>query len=539
EMRVLASGAIEIVEEGTARFGIRKLELLREKDAGGESFIFCINDVRVFCKGANWIPSDSFVPRVSNEKYQTLLTMARGAHMNMLRVWGGGIYERGNFYELCDELGILVWQDFMFACGAYPEYPKFIANVRLEVSSVIKQLRNHPCIVLWCGNNENEWLWNMETRRSSREMPGVSLFEKIIPEICAEYDSTRPYWQSSPFGGEDSNNEKEGDRHQWNIWSNWADPATVAKDRGRFLSEFGFQAPACLDTWKKFLADQDLWPQSPVFEHHNKQVEGSERLHRFLAGYVKTPRDFDDFIYKTQIVQAEALKTMVEHWRREKFHTAGTLFWQLNDCWPVSSWAVIDSELQPKAAYWYARRFFAPVLLSFKPAAKFVEIWATNDTLATLEAELAFEVLCFSGKISFARREPVFIPANTSLRLVALAVDELLELNPRQQYLRGRLIENGHGVAENRYFFRRFKHLELENPTLDCKLEKIDGGDWRVKVKTDRFVKDLALLSPSFGVILADNFFDLEAEGEATIAIKSSPANLTLKKVDLLWKWLL
>jgi len=572
EMRVRARVDGEIVEERTARFGIRKLELLREvipqlrvvaqaslpadkmsalrsppiteallreKDAGGESFIFCINDVRIFCKGANWIPADSFVPRVSNEKYQTLLTMTRDAHMNMLRVWGGGIYEQKVFYDLCDELGILVWQDFMFACGAYPEYPEFIANVRLEVSSVVKQLRNHPCVALWCGNNENEWLWNMETRRSYREMPGVMLFEKMFSEICADHDPTRPYWQSSPFGGEDPNNESEGDRHQWNIWSNWADPATVAKDRGRFLSEFGFQAPACLDTWKKFLAGQDLWPQSPVFEHHNKQVEGSERLHRFLAGYVKMPRDFDDFIYKSQIVQAEALKTMVEHWRREKFHTAGTLFWQLNDCWPVSSWAVIDSELQPKAAYWYARRFFAPVLLSFKPAGKFVEIWATNDTLTTLEAELAFEVLRFSGEISFARREPVLIPANTSLRLVALAVDELLELNPRQQYLHGRLIENGRGIAENRHFFSRFKHLETENPALDCKLEKIGGGDWRVKVRTDRFVKDLALLASPFGARLTDNFFDLEAEGEATIVIKNSPAGLILKKDDLLWKRLL
>ncbi|MGH7452515.1 MAG: beta-mannosidase, partial [bacterium] len=474
-LKVTASVNGEIVDAHTTRFGIRQLELRRENDAGGESFIFCLNKVPIFCKGANWIPADSFVPRISDEKYRALLTMARDAHINMLRVWGGGIYEQKIFYDLCDELGILVWQDFMFACGGYPEYPEFIDNVRHEVTTIVMQLRNHPCIVLWCGNNENEWLWHAETRRPYHEMPGVVLFEKVIPEICTTLDPTRPYWQSSPFGGEDPNLEHEGDRHQWNIWSNWIDPAAVSNDRGRFISEFGFQAPAVLSTWKKFLAREDLWPQSPVFEHHNKQVEGSERLYRFLAGQVKMPHDFDDFIYKAQIVQAEALKTMVEHWRREKFHTAGSLFWQLNDCWPVSSWAVIDSELQPKAAYWYSRRFFAPLLVSFKPAGKSVEIWATNDTLSTLEAELVFEVLSFSGEVGLARHERVLIPANTSLRLATPVGDELLQINPCRQYVRARLQNDGQRLTENRYFFTRYKHLEFETPRLDCQLKKDDA----------------------------------------------------------------
>jgi len=539
ETRVRASVGGEIVDERMTRFGIRKLELVREPDAGGESFLFRLNNVPIFCKGADWIPADSFIPRLSNEKYRTLLNLARDAHMNMLRIWGGGIYEQKVFYDRCDELGILIWQDFMFACGGYPEYPEFVDNVRQEIATIVKQLRNHPCIALWCGNNENEWLWNMEARRSYREMPGVSLFAKIIPGICAEHDPARPYWQSSPFGGEDPNSEQEGDRHQWNIWSNWIDPAAVAKDRGRFLSEFGFQAPAALNTWKKFLAPEELWPQSPVFEHHNKQVEGPERLYRFLAGHVKMPVEFADFIFKTQILQAEALKTMVEHWRREKFHTAGALFWQLNDCWPVSSWAVIDSELQPKAAYWYARRFFAPILLSFKPAGKFVEIWASNDTLTTLPAELAFEVLSFSGEVSLARHARVLIPANTSVRLAAPGFDELLRLNPRQQYVRARLQENGRVLAENRYFFSRYKHLELENPQIDCRLEKINGCDWCVKVKTDRFVKDLALPGPPLEAALTENYFDIDADSETSIEIKGVPENRILQAEDLQWKWLL
>jgi beta-mannosidase len=539
ELKVRARVDGDIVDEQTVRFGIRKLELVREPDAGGETFVFRLNNVPIFCKGADWIPSDSFIPRLSHEKYRTLLNMAREANMNMLRIWGGGIYEQKIFYELCDELGILVWQDFMFACGGYPDYPEFVDNVRHEVATVIKQLRNHPCIVVWCGNNENEWLWNMETRRPHREMPGVSLFEKIIPQICAEHDPTRPYWQSSPFGGEDPNSESEGDRHQWNIWSNWVDPAGVTKDRGRFLSEFGFQAPATLSTWKKFLAPEDLWPQSAVFEHHNKQVEGSERLYRFLAGHVKMPINFEDFIFKTQIVQAEALKTMVEHWRREKFHTAGTLFWQLNDCWPVSSWAVIDSELQPKAAYWYGRRFFAPVLLSFKPYGKFIEIWVTNDTLSTFEAEFVCEVLSFSGEGSLAQRMRVLIPTNMSLRLAAPVFEELSQLDPRQQYVRAQLRQEGKLLAENRYFFSRYKHLELDNPRLDCQLQNVDPHTWQVQVKADRFVKNLALLEPPAGTMLTENYFDLDANSEMTIAVKGFPATHLLKAENLIWKWLL
>ncbi|MDZ7268967.1 MAG: glycoside hydrolase family 2 protein [candidate division KSB1 bacterium] len=538
ELHVCARVAGEIEDEQTVRFGIRRLELVREPDAGGESFLFRVNNVPVFCKGADWIPADSFIPRIAEEKYHTLLNLARAAHMNMLRVWGGGIYEQQIFYDLCDELGLMVWQDFMFACGGYPDHPEFVDNVRREVAAVIRQLRNHPCIVLWCGNNENEWLWHMDTRRSYREMPGVSLFEKIIPEICASHDPTRPYWQSSPFGGEDPNSEQQGDRHQWTIWSNWADPAAVAGDRGRFLSEFGFQAPAALSTWRKYLAAEALWPQSPVFEHHNKQVEGPERLFRFLAGHCKMPHDFEDFVFKTQIIQAEALKTMVEHWRREKFHTAGTLFWQLNDCWPAASWAVIDSELQPKAAYWYARRFFAPVLVSFKPAGRGVEVWATNDTLAALRAEFEMELLDFSGQVYWARRESVLLPANFSLRLAAPAVAELLQIDPHRQYLRARLRQNGRLLAENRHFFCRHKHLHLQPPHLAWQLTKIAEQEWEVRVTSDGFVKNLALLEPPAGLTLRENYLDLDANCETVIAVVHRAVMTGLAVAELPWKWL-
>lgn len=537
-MKVTANVDGKAVDERISRFGIRKLELLRKKDSEGESFLFCINNVPVFCKGANWIPADSFLPRVGEEKYRSLLTMARECHINMLRVWGGGIYEQKVFYDLCDELGIMVWQDFMFACGVYPEYSEFVDNVRQEVATIVKQLRNHPCIALWCGNNENEWWWHMKTKRPLSEMPGASLFERTIPEVCAVHDSTRPYCQSSPFGGEDPNDKKQGDHHQWDIWGNWADVSAVTKNRCRFASEFGFQAPAGLSAWKKSLDSQDMWPQSPVFEHHNKQIEGSERLYRYLAGWVKMPESFEDFVYKAQIVQAEALKSMVEYWRCEKSYTGGALFWQLNDCWPVASWAVIDSELQPKAAYWYARRFFAPLLLSFKRVGATLEVWAINDMRAACKAELQFEILNFSGEISLTRLEHVSIPADVSFRVLSIELDGFSKTNLRQQYARARLQENDHILAENRYFFTRYKHLELENPQIDCQLERIDSRRWGVRVKADRFAKSLALLTLPNGATPTDNYFDLDANSDTMLEIRNFSEERDLQANDLQWKWL-
>ncbi|MFQ5770435.1 MAG: glycoside hydrolase family 2 protein, partial [bacterium] len=295
-------------DERLLKFAIRKVELIQEKDQWGHSFYFKINNTPIFCKGANWIPADSFIPRVTNEKYRELLQLAREANMNMIRIWGGGIYEQNIFYELCDELGFLVWQDFMFACGAYPEYPEFKENVSQEIESIVKRLRNHPSIVIWCGNNENEWIWQRSTGESYKKMPGYNLFHELIPEICHKLDPSRPYWPSTPFGGEHPNSPEQGNRHQWDIWSGWQDFSTVVEDNGRFISEFGFQAPASLSTWEKFTVPEDRRPQSEIMEFHNKQEEGTERLFRYLAGHVVLPTSFEDFIYKCQVVQGEALK---------------------------------------------------------------------------------------------------------------------------------------------------------------------------------------------------------------------------------------
>ncbi|HMD13440.1 MAG TPA: glycoside hydrolase family 2 protein, partial [Bacteroidota bacterium] len=333
----------------------------------------------------------------------------------MIRVWGGGIYEQDIFYNLCDQMGLMVWQDFMYACGEYPQVGWFLRQAKIEAEQVVKRLRNHPSIVLWCGNNECEWLFCTENPdKTPDDMTGSKIFRKILPEICNAFDGSRPYWRSSPFGKDFPNAESNGNHHQWMVWSYWKDYKEYEKDQARFITEFGFQAPANRRTFEEMTVPDDRQPQSPVMEHHNKQVEGTERLLRFQAAHYRLSTSFDGFIYKGQLVQADALKCAVEHWRRRKFLTSGSLFWQLNDCWPVSSWSVVDSSLQPKAGYYAAKRFFAPVLLSFKQTDKGVEVWVTNDRLERFSGEITVQMKSFQGKSFWKKTLKVSIASNFS-----------------------------------------------------------------------------------------------------------------------------
>ncbi|MHB0856774.1 MAG: glycoside hydrolase family 2 protein [Anaerolineae bacterium] len=360
-IRLLAGDAL--VDESTFRTGIRTVEIIQEPDTKGKTFIVAVNGVKVFCKGADWIPADSLLPRLTRDDYYQYITLTRDANMNMLRIWGGGIYEDPAFYEACDEMGIMVWQDFMYACAQYPdEMDWFQDQARDEAVSVVTALRNHPSIVLWCGNNENNWGFDEWWHNGVPKYLGNYVYREILPDVCATLDPSRPYWVSSPYGGEHPNCAEEGDRHQWTVWSNWQDFDGYKKDTGRFLSEFGFQAMPNWKTVLSFTEPEDRSILSPVILGHNKMVEGTERLVRFLAGRVGFPKDLQSFTYLTQFNQAEAIKTGVEHWRQHKYSTSGTLYWQLNDCWPVASWACLDYYKRKKGLYYYSRRFYDQIL---------------------------------------------------------------------------------------------------------------------------------------------------------------------------------
>jgi len=521
----------DVLDERQVRFGIRSVRLLQKKDADGKSFIVEVNGRKIFCRGADWIPADSFIPRIAASTYDRLLRMAKDAHMNMIRVWGGGFYEEDVFYDLCDRLGLMVWQDFMFACGEYPESPWFLRLVRDEAAKAVARLRNHPSIVLWCGNNECEWLFCTEhPGKSPDEMKGANIFRNILPAVVRRLDGTRPYWRSSPFGEGFPNDESNGNHHQWQVWSLWKDYPEYEKDNARFVTEFGFQGPANLTTLREVTLPEDRHPQSAVLEHHNKQVEGTERLIRFMAAHHRVPGTLEEFVMKGQIVQAEALKRAAEHWRRRKYGTAGVLFWQLNDCWPVNSWSVIDSRLRPKAAYYLARRFFSPVLVSIRRGPSGVEVWVTSDEPVPFRGTLEVTLFSFGGKAVLRRREAVRLKSDSSARILTVKPDDLRPYADAGHYLLARLTaENGSG-SENRYFFAEPKHTDLPDPGLSLSVARAGGNSFDVTVRAKRIARYVRLDVKGSDAVFDDNVFDMDGGSVKKVHCASELSLRSLRK---------
>lgn len=506
----------EILDRKEQKFAIRKVDLITQRDEK-ESFIFYINDIPIFAKGANWIPSDSFLPRLKDEDYRILLIKARDIGINMIRVWGGGIYEKDIFYDLCDELGIMIWQDFMFACAEYPENDEFLEKVKKEAEIIVKNLRNHPSIVLWCGNNENDWGYYAKWWGERERFWGESIYHRILPDVCARLDMTRPYWPSSPFGGKDPNSEKEGDRHSWNVWSGWMDYRGYLKDNGKFISEFGFQAPPHKDTIMKFITTpKEYHPQSREIEFHNKQIEGTERLIRFLAEHFKITSDMDEYIYLTQINQGLALKTGIEHWRNNKFDTAGALVWQWNDCWPVISWSIIDYYKREKPSYYFLKRAFKPIKVNIEEREKEFIIFGVNDTLEDFEGKIDIQLLSFRGGKRKNYNIDIKIPSNSSVKLYIISQ---INPDPYKEFLKVNLFsKDGSLIDRNEHFFKEFKHLNLPQAIVFYKIEK-EKEIYKITFESNNIVLWLALELDN--TEWEDNYFNLYPKEKYSIYFKT------------------
>ncbi|MBN1385005.1 MAG: glycoside hydrolase family 2 protein [Elusimicrobia bacterium] len=418
------------VDSLRTHFGIRMIKLVQEKDSKGRGFLFEINGIRTFCKGANWIPADSLLPRITKKDYYDFIAYAKNANMNMLRVWGGGIYENSAFYDACDRMGIMIWQDFMYACAEYPDNLSWFRKLaEQEAEIIVKKLRNHPSIILWCGNNENSMMLHYHRRKNRPKILGSYIYERILPKICTKNDGSRPYWISSPYGGKEPNSENEGDRHSWDIYINWLDYEYYKKDTGRFISEFGFQA---MPTWKtvlSFTEEKDRSILSQVILCHNKIIKGHERQVKFLFERIGLPRDFKSFVYLTQFNQAEAIKTGVEHWRNRKFKTSGALFWQFNDCWPVASWSCIDYYKRKKALYYYSKKFFANVLPYLKFENNRIQLSIVNDFNEDKNAKITVEAYKLNGKRVLRRNFKTKILKNNVTKVKVFHTSEFINKN--------------------------------------------------------------------------------------------------------------
>jgi len=426
----------QTLDSHEVKIGLRRLKLAQDvlPSEAGTSFCFEINNVPVFCGGANWIPADNLLNRISDDQYRAWLEMAAAGNMVMLRIWGGGIYEADIFYDLCDELGLLVWQDFMFACGQYPALDWFQASVRAEAEAALRRLRHYASIVIWCGNNEDyalaqsigaydrDFTGDFTTTR----FPARAIYERLLPEVCTALDPTRPYWPGSPYGGKDAQDQTMGDRHTWEIWHGpMADYRDYPRFGSRFISEFGMQAMPDISTVEKFTEYEDRYAESRVIEHHNKATDGPKRIAWYLAGNLRATTDFEEYIYNTQFIQSEAIAAAIDGWRRRwgtagDRRTAGALVWQLNDCWPVTSWALADYYLRPKPAYYRMRRALAGISLSMDGQ----DCWAVNGTLSAVEAVLDVQVWTLEGEHVVTEQQAVQLPANavTSIKLPVLSV---------------------------------------------------------------------------------------------------------------------
>jgi beta-mannosidase len=506
------------------RLGVRSVELVTEADSMGESFLFRVNGLPVFMKGANVIPLDHFSPRVTVEGYRSLFQDVADANMNMLRVWGGGIYETDLFYDLADEHGILIWQDFMFANGMYPGDSAFLANVRSEVTDQVRRLRGHPSVALWCGNNEIDEGWKNWGWARAYENPTDSatvrhayeaLFHRIIPEVLAQEDPGRPYWPSSPsLGWGDPESLNRGDNHYWGVWHG-REPFRVFKEKlPRFASEFGFQALPPMRTVEAFTEEGDRDLYDPVFIIHQKHPIGNELIADYMEREYPVPRDFRDFAYVSQLLQARGMRTAFEAQRRAMPRTMGTLYWQLNDTWPVVSWSSRDYFGRWKALHFAAKEAFAPVLISGVLEGDSVEIWGISDLMEPRPGTLALELLDFDGVTLFQDTLPITLGANESKRIWQASAAELLgDADPREVVLsanfqvdspqppaqgsdRGDPAHWGGSAPFDPLYFRTPVELELRAPTILFDLTEVEGGVL-LTLESDVLAKEVYLtLSP-------------------------------------------
>jgi beta-mannosidase len=487
-----------VLDKLNKKVGIRTIKLQLD-DNGKPTFRFIINGQPVFLKGSNWIPSDAFLPRISDEKYRTLLTKAKEANMNVVRVWGGGIYEKNVFYELCDELGLVVWQDFMFACAAYPENESFLNNVALEVAQNVLRIQYHPSIAIWCGNNENEWLWYQAFNTSYTKMSGYKIYHDLIPGILKKLDPNRPYWPSSPFSNEDDpNSELSGNRHQWDLWSRWVDYKKVKSDNSLFVTEFGFQSPANIETMLSVLPEDQRNPQSRIFEFHNKQVEGPERLIKFLYSHLPVRMELKDFIYLTQLSQGLALKECVEYWQARFPKTNGSIIWQINDCWPVASWSLIDSDLLPKLSYYLVKSAFSNPFSGFVEKGDEILAGVVNNSHEAFNGNCRIDVISLkTSKVILSKNKKVLINKLTNQPVFPIPNSDELKNGEELIVI---TLEDRHNniVHRNLYAGVEFKYLKLPEPKL-----KIKEGREEVSISADKLT--LFAMLQSSGKIFEDN----------------------------------
>lgn len=533
----------KLIDQTQLAVGIRTIELLRTKDEKGTIFEFWLNNKRVFMKGANYIPPHSFVNGLDKLVYTKTVLAAKEANVNMLRVWGGGVYADEEFYKACDENGILVWQDFMFAGGMYPGDAAFVENVKAEVTDQVKRLRNHTCIALWCGNNEidegwKNWGWQKQYKYSQKDSASIEqeylkLFEGEIPTIIQKEDSAHAYWPSSPsIGWGRKESMTQGDSHYWGIWWGMEPFENYEKKVGRFMSEYGFQGMPPVSTFEKFMPNFPNSFDSVSYKNHQKHPIGYQTISTYMARDYTMPTNFEDEIYVSQLLQARGMKIAIEAHRRAMPYCMGTLFWQLNDCWPVTSWSSIDYYGNKKAAYYQVKKSFFPLLISFNEKEQNLNVIVISELPFSEKGNLILTLMDFKGKeYSHDTFDYQFGNFTDQLILQFPKSDFLVKNKSNNELLLLATWKGQHQQVSSTFYFTKPKELKLSQPRIDLKLV----NDSTIEITSNVLAKDVYLSLPGEELTLSNNFFDLIPNQKTRIQLNKGNIDPTKIKIKTLY----
>ena len=526
-----------VLDHWDKRIGLRTMTVNTQKDQWGNCFAHEVNGVKIFAMGADYIPEDNIFNRITATRTRKLLEDAVEVNYNCIRVWGGGYYPEDYFFDICDELGLLVWQDFMYACASYELDDAFEANIRQETIDNVRRIRHHASLGLWCGNNEMETQTLDKAWKPSikQKYDYIKLFEYIIPQIVKEEDPAAFYWPSSPSSGGNFDNpwdENRGDAHYWDVWHGEKPFTDYRKYRFRYLSEFGFQSFPCSKTVESFTLPEDRNIFSRVMEMHQRNTAANGKILKYLSATYLYPKNFEMVLYASQLLQADAIRYGVEHFRRYRGQCMGAVVWQLNDIWPVASWASIDYYGRWKALHYAEKRMFAPIMISCAEVGELSErpycikepgeieksatLHVANETMQAVTGTVTWSLCDPNSRILEQGTQEIIIPA---LDGVWLSKMDFAQYEERQIHLSYSFTVEGVVVSENTCLFTPPKHYYFADPGLTCKVE---GNE--VVVTAAAYAKNVTLEAEDGDVKLSDNFFDMEA-GEKRVTILSGNAS--------------
>lgn len=523
------------------RIGFRSLTIKRKKDCYGETFGFEINGIMIFAKGANYIPEDNLSGRLCYEKTHKLLKNCVEANFNCIRVWGGGNYPENYFYDICDELGLIVWQDFMFACAAYDLTRDFEANIKAEFEDNIRRLRNHPSLGMWCGNNEMEsaWLyWGLPENEKLRQ-DYLTMFERMIPEAVTCFDPETFYWPSSPSAGggfDKTCEEGYGDAHYWDVWHGKKPFEDFEKLYFRFASEYGFQSAPSMKTIRTFAEEEDLNLFSNVMENHQKCIDnghGNVTLMTYLHHYYQTPKDFETTLYTTQILQADCLETAISHFRSHRGRCLGSTYWQLNDCNPVVSWSTIDYFGRWKAAHYVVKRCYAPTIIHMRKEENDLIFYVSTELLKAAEYTFVYQLVHQKKGILLSDSRELSVEPLSAKEIGRVTLPELNLEDERNCYMVYALQENGNEIAFRTSLIVKPKQFYFRNPEIAVKWEESENT-YEITLKAKEYARRVGIDFTNIDVVLSDNYFDLLPDKEKKVIIekKELTADISLETLE-------